>query len=58
MTPRPPEGATARTEYISARWTTELANLLDTLRGGIPRSRYLEHLVLEENKRIQRKKDK
>jgi hypothetical protein len=53
--PRLPDGATARTEHITARFTKDDARALDQLRGGIPRSRYLEHLVREALKRNQRK---
>jgi hypothetical protein len=54
---RRPDGLTARTESISARWRPETAALLDRLRGSVPRSRYLEHLVIEESKRTPRKKE-
>lgn len=55
LMPRLPDGATARTEHITARFTKDLADKLDTLRGPIPRSPYLEHLVQEEHRRVQRK---
>lgn len=52
--PRKPDGLTARTEHISARFREPTAAALDRLRGPIPRSRYLEHLVIEEDKRQQK----
>lgn len=51
MSPRKPDGITARSEHISARFRPSTAAQLDELRGITPRSRYLEHLVTEEHKR-------
>lgn len=49
--PRRPDGLTARTEHVTARFTRSVAATLDRLRGTMNRSRYLEHLVIEEGKR-------
>jgi hypothetical protein len=56
--PRRPDGLTARTEHVTARFTASTAALLDRLRGNTPRSRYLEHLVVEEGKRQSPKEKK
>lgn len=54
--PRTPEGLTAKTQFVTARWSESRVNTLDKLRGKgtaheIPRSKYLEKLVIDEEKR-------
>lgn len=52
---RTPDGLTARTEHVSARFRPSTAAALDRLRGTTPRSRYLEKLVIEQEKREAKK---
>lgn len=53
---RKPDGPTARTEHVSARFRDTTAEMLDKQRGKgtdneVPRSRHLERLIIEEEKR-------
>lgn len=48
---RTPDGLTARTEFVSARFRPSTVAILDKLRKETPRSRFLEHLINEEDKR-------
>jgi hypothetical protein len=50
---RTPDGITARSEHISARLRPSTKATLDKLRNGIPVSRYLERLIMEQEKREQ-----
>jgi hypothetical protein len=48
---RTPDGLTARTEHVSARFRPSTAAALDRLRKDMTRTRYLEKLVTDEEKR-------
>lgn len=56
--PRRPDGLTARSEHVSARFRPSTAAKLDAMRGATARSPFLERLVEEEHARRKAKEDK
>lgn len=51
LMPRRPDGLTARSEYVPARLRPSTAAALDRMRATTPRSRFIEKLIIEEEKR-------